>query len=90
MKNGIANKGNGTMAALDSLADYAASEGQDLKVIGAPKTVDNDLPGVHVAPGYGSAARFVAMAVRDYDRDFRAMETFDDVTIFETMGRNSG
>lgn len=82
--------GNGTMAALDVLADLAASKGHNLKVIGVPKTVDNDLPNVHIAPGYGSAARFVAMAVRDYDRDFRAMETFDDVTILETMGRDSG
>jgi len=82
--------GDGTMKALSLLSDYAALKGQDIQVIGAPKTVDNDLPGVHVAPGYGSAARFVAMAVRDYDRDFQAMETFDDVTILETMGRNSG
>lgn len=82
--------GNGTMMALDLLAEYAADSGRDIKVIGAPKTVDNDLPGVHVAPGYGSAARFVALAVRDYDRDFAAMQTFDDVTILETMGRTTG
>lgn len=82
--------GNGTMAALDMMAGFSASKGRDIKIIGVPKTVDNDLPGVHVAPGYGSAARFVAMAVRDYDRDFRAMQTFDDVTILETMGRNTG
>lgn len=82
--------GNGTMAALDMLADFAEGQGCDIQVVGAPKTVDNDLPGVHVAPGYGSAARFVALAVRDFDRDFRAMQTFDDVTILETMGRNAG
>lgn len=82
--------GNGTMAALKLMAEYAAANGYDIDVIGAPKTVDNDLPGVHVAPGYGSAARFVAMAVRDFDRDFRAMATFDAVTILETMGRDTG
>jgi len=82
--------GNGTMVALNMLSEYAKTKSQDIQVIGAPKTVDNDLPGVHVAPGYGSAARFIAMAVRDYDRDFRAMSTFDDVTILETMGRNTG
>ena len=82
--------GNGTMAALAMMAEYASANGHDLDVIGAPKTVDNDLPGVYAAPGYGSAARFVSMAVRDYDQDFRAMSTFDDVTIFETMGRNTG
>lgn len=82
--------GNGTMAALNLLVDSAADKGHKLKVIGAPKTVDNDLPHVHIAPGYGSAARFFAMATRDYDRDFLAMDTFDDVTILETMGRDSG
>lgn len=82
--------GNGTMSVLNRLSDYACSEGYPITIIGAPKTVDNDLHGVHAAPGYGSAARFVAMAVRDYDYDFRAMSTFDDVTILETMGRNCG
>nr|WP_254446776.1 6-phosphofructokinase [Ruegeria sp. HKCCD8929] len=82
--------GNGTMAALNVLANSANDKGLRLKIIGAPKTVDNDLPNVHIAPGYGSAARFVAMATRDYDRDFVAMDTFDDVTILETMGRGSG
>lgn len=82
--------GNGTMTTLDMLAGLAADQGRDIRVIGVPKTVDNDLPGVHVAPGYGSAARYVALAVRDFDRDFRAMQTFDDVTILETMGRNTG
>ena len=82
--------GNGTMSALNVLANFAAGKGYQLKVIGVPKTVDNDLPHVHIAPGYGSAARFVALAVRDYDRDFAAMDTFDDVTILETMGRDSG
>lgn len=82
--------GNGTMSVLNTLSEYAASEGYPLNILGAPKTVDNDLTGVHAAPGYGSAARFVALAVRDYDRDFKAMSTFDDVTILETMGRNCG
>ena len=82
--------GNGTMSVLDRLSDVALAGGYPLSIVGAPKTVDNDLPGVYAAPGYGSAARFVAMAVRDYDCDFRAMSTFDSVTILETMGRNSG
>ena len=82
--------GNGTMSVLDTLSEFARSRDYPLNILGAPKTVDNDLMGVHAAPGYGSAARFVAMAVRDYDCDFRAMSTFDDVTILETMGRNSG
>lgn len=82
--------GNGTMYSLQKLSDIAIANGQPIRVVGAPKTVDNDIPGVEYAPGYGSAARFVALAVRNYDCDFRSMSTFDDVTILETMGRNSG
>ena len=82
--------GNGTMSVLGTLSEIARSAGYPLNILGAPKTVDNDLIGVHAAPGYGSAARFVALAVRDYDCDFRAMSTFDNVTILETMGRNCG
>lgn len=82
--------GNGTMTALALFADHAARAGQRIDVCGLPKTVDNDLPDIHVCPGYGSAARFVALAVRDYGYDFRAMSTFDDVTILETMGRETG
>lgn len=82
--------GNGTMAVLDMLATFAETQGLPLNIVGAPKTVDNDLAGVHAAPGYGSAAKFVALAVRDFDCDFRAMHTFDDVTVLETMGRHSG
>lgn len=82
--------GNGTMYSLQKLSEFAVANDQPIRVVGAPKTVDNDIPGVEYAPGYGSAARFVALAVRDYDCDFRAMSTFDDVTILETMGRNSG
>jgi len=82
--------GNGTMSVLSRLTELAQSKGNPLRVVGAPKTVDNDLQGVFFAPGFGSAARFVALAVRDCDCDFRAMQTFDDVTILETMGRSSG
>ena len=94
MDNGAADLigigGNGTMYSLQKFSEFADANNQSLRVVGAPKTVDNDIPGVEYAPGYGSAARFVALAVRDYDCDFRAMSTFDDVTILETMGRNSG
>jgi len=82
--------GNGTMTALALFADYCKARGRPVQVCGLPKTVDNDLPGFHVCPGYGSAARFVALAVRDFGYDFRAMATFDDVTILETMGRETG
>lgn len=82
--------GNGTLSSLAFLAQAAELETGPLYILGLPKTVDNDIPNVHFAPGYGSAARFVALAVRDFDQDFRAMQSFDQVTILETMGRNTG
>ena len=82
--------GNGTMHALSMIAKRGAESGYPISVVGVPKTVDNDLHGVHVAPGFASAARFVALVTRDVGLDFLAMSTFDNVTILETMGRNSG
>ena len=82
--------GDGTLSTLAKVSAAASSRHQPLFVLGLPKTVDNDIPSVHTAPGYGSAARFVALAVRDFDCDFRAMQSFDQVTILETMGRNTG
>ncbi len=78
--------GNGTMAAAHRLARAAP----ELHVVGVPKTVDNDLAGTYVAPGYASAARYVAESVRDAGLDLRAMATFEDVVIIELMGRHAG
>ena len=61
-----------------------------MQVMGVPKTIDNDLAFTDHCPGYGSAARFLALATRDTGRDLEAMATFDDVTILEAMGRNAG
>lgn len=82
--------GNGSMVVTQRLAASAAARGYDLRAMGVPKTIDNDLAGTDHAPGYGSAARFMALAARDTGRDLEAMATFDDVTILEAMGRNSG
>jgi 6-phosphofructokinase 1 len=78
--------GNGSMWVCHRLA----SLDPDLRVMGIPKTVDNDLAATDHAPGYGSAARFLAQAVRDTGRDVEAMRTFEDVVLVEAMGRNSG
>jgi len=79
--------GNGSMAAGDAMG---ARAGGSLRVIGIPKTIDNDLERTHVAPGYGSAARFVAESVRDIGLDLRSMAGFEDVVLVETMGRHTG
>ncbi|TDQ41216.1 diphosphate--fructose-6-phosphate 1-phosphotransferase [Aureibacillus halotolerans] len=82
--------GNGTMAALQKLSSYAAKDGMSLQVAGIPKTVDNDIGCTDHAPGFGSAARYVAASVRDMSRDLLAMKNFEKIRILETMGRHTG
>jgi 6-phosphofructokinase 1 len=68
----------------------ARAAGYDLRVIGLPKTVDNDLIATDHCPGYASAAKYLATSVMEAGRDTEAMYTFDPVTITETMGRTTG
>lgn len=78
--------GNGSMYVCNRLATLD----DGLRVMGVPKTIDNDLTYTDHSPGYGSAARFMALATRDAGLDLRSMATFDDVVLFEAMGRNTG
>lgn len=82
--------GNGTMAALQKMSSIAKTMNYELQTIGIPKTVDNDLAGTDHAPGYASAARYVASSVRDISKDLESMRNFEQVRIIETMGRNAG
>lgn len=82
--------GNGSMTVCARIGAAARAAGWPLRVAGVPKTIDNDLWGTDHAPGYGSAARFLALAARDTGRDLEAMATFDDLLILEAMGRNAG
>ncbi|MBN1580212.1 MAG: diphosphate--fructose-6-phosphate 1-phosphotransferase, partial [Anaerolineae bacterium] len=82
--------GNDSMDTAHQVHRAARDMGYDLCVIGVPKTVDNDLAYTDHCPGYGSAARFVAMAVRDSGRDTESMGPSSPVKIVEIMGRNAG
>jgi 6-phosphofructokinase 1 len=82
--------GNGTMRACRQLELAAAAAGYPLTVVGIPKTVDNDLPDMDHSPGFASAAKYVALSVRDIGGDLWAMRNFEQVRIIETMGRNVG
>ncbi len=82
--------GNDSMDTAMKLHNLAEESGYELRVIGVPKTIDNDLAHTDHCPGYGSAARFVAMAVRDSGWDTRAMRVNSPVKIIEVMGRNAG
>jgi 6-phosphofructokinase 1 len=84
------NGGNDSMDTAHRVHRLALEAGYELCVIGVPKTVDNDLMGTDHCPGYGSAARFVATAIRDTGFDTEAMAPSSPVKIMEVMGRNAG
>ena len=81
--------GNDSMDTVLRLSRYAASVGSDIRFVGIPKTIDNDLSGIDHSPGFGSAAKFVSAVVKDvsYDTSIYAIKS---VHIIETMGRNAG
>ncbi len=72
------------------LGRLAADRGYDLRVMSVPKTIDNDLVETDHCPGYGSVARWLAIAVRDAGLDTEAIGVVDTIKIIETMGRNTG
>lgn len=82
--------GNGTMTLAARLAEASRDQGHELAVMGIPKTVDNDLVATDRAPGYASAARFMAQTVRDLADDQRAMGGLEDVRLIESIGRDVG
>ena len=80
------NGGNGSMYLAHQLACAAAGTG--VRVVGIPKTIDNDIAGTDHTPGYGSTAWFFACAVRDIGEDVRALP--GRVSVVEIMGRYAG
>ena len=82
--------GNDSALTGHTLSDEAARAGYDLAVVNVPKTIDNDLVLTDHCPGYGSAARFVALATMGSGRDAEAMGPASPITIIEVMGRDAG
>jgi len=82
--------GNDSADTTHKVGRLAAEAGWDMRVIGIPKTVDNDLGYTDHCPGYGSVARFNALATQGAGLDTLALHTVDTVKIVETMGRNAG
>lgn len=82
--------GNDTADTAARLCAAARARGQTLSVVTVPKTIDNDLAETDHSPGYGSAARFIALSVRDSAFDTRAMARLYPIKIVEVMGRNAG
>jgi len=81
--------GNDSMDTVSKLSRYARQINSEIRFIGIPKTIDNDLILTDHTPGYASAARFVASTVREIGRD-TAVYDKKTVTIIEIMGRNAG
>jgi 6-phosphofructokinase 1 len=82
--------GNDSMDSADKINRLARESDYELRVMGVPKTIDNDLVATDHCPGFGSVAKYLATAVMEAGRDTEAMSTFDPVTILEAMGRNTG
>lgn len=81
--------GNDSMDTVDKLSKYAENNGSDVKIIGIPKTIDNDLCITDHTPGFGSAAKYVATTVQEIIRD-SSVYSIESVTIIEIMGRHAG
>ena len=81
--------GNDSMDTVSKLSRYAEKINSPIRVIGEPKTIDNDLVLTDHTPGFGSAARYVASTVREIVTDANVYET-KSVTIVEIMGRHAG
>lgn len=81
--------GNDSMDTVLKMSEYAEKNSIDIKFVGVPKTIDNDLVGIDHSPGFGSAAKFVSASVKDisYDTSIYAIKS---VHIVEVMGRDAG
>ena len=82
--------GNDSMDTVAKYSAYLSAMGiDDIKIIGIPKTIDNDLCETDHSPGFGSAAKYVAATVQEITRDSNVY-SIPSVTIIETMGRHAG
>lgn len=81
--------GNDSMDTVNKLAEYCKMNNHDFYIMGAPKTVDNDLNLTDHSPGFGSAAKYIATTISEIERDISVYD-IPAVTIVEIMGRNAG
>lgn len=81
--------GNDSMDTVAKLTKYLETSDYEMRVMGVPKTIDNDLQGTDHTPGYGSAAKYIAATVSEIIRDC-AVYKIPAVTIVEIMGRDAG
>ena len=83
------NGGNDSMDTCNKISRYCAKMGYECRVMGVPKTIDNDLFGTDHCPGFASAAKYIATSLMEVSRDSRVYDV-GQVTIVECMGRHAG
>ena len=83
------NGGNDSMDTCNKISKYMLKQGYECRVMGIPKTIDNDLALTDHCPGYGSAAKYIATTVMEIYHDARVYDT-GMVTVIEAMGRHAG
>jgi len=85
------NGGNDSMDTAQKVSDMALQIGYPITCVGVPKTVDNDLPVTDCCPGFGSAAKYIAVSTREAALDVLSMaRTSTKVFVLEVMGRHAG
>src|SRR5258708_10381157 len=82
--------GNGVGDSARRVGEGGRQLRHDLHVLSVPKTIDNDLPCTDHSPGYGSAARFIALATMDSAMNTKSIPWYYPVKVIETMGRDAG
>ena len=83
------NGGNDSMDTCNKISRYCSKMGYECRVMGVPKTIDNDLFGTDHCPGFASAAKYIATSLMEVSRDSRVYDV-GQVTIVECMGRHAG
>ena len=83
------NGGNDSMDTCQKVNDYLNRAGYECRVMGVPKTIDNDLVGTDHCPGFGSAAKYIDTTVAEVNKDARVYDT-GAITVIEIMGRHAG
>ena len=83
------NGGNDSMDTCNKISKYCLKNGYECRVMGIPKTIDNDLYGTDHCPGFASAAKYIATSIAEITLDTRVYD-YGNISIVEIMGRNAG
>lgn len=83
------NGGNDSMDTCNKISKFMQKSGYECRIIGVPKTIDNDLNGTDHCPGFASAAKYIATSCMEVWQDAHVYDT-GMVTIIEIMGRHAG